>query len=100
MKTLIRNRVIALVTTLLIASGMPVVAEEQGFTLEDSIRSQIFQELKSNVESLYRNSQLVVADIDTSKASHIAANNGSRYFAPAGTSVDQQGKNKQVKNIN
>ena len=68
------NVVFALVTAAVIAISVPAKAEEAGFTLEDSIRNQIFVELKSNVENLYRSGSLVVPDIDTSVAARVASN--------------------------
>jgi hypothetical protein len=95
------NVILALVTTVLIATGAPAQAEENGFTLEDSIRSQIFTELKSNVENLYQSSQLLVPSIDTSKASRIAGNTFNGGFAlPISVNSNSLESDKAVENIN
>ena len=95
------NVILALVTTVLIATGTSAQAEENGFTLEDSIRSQIFTELKSNVENLYQSSQLLVPNIDTAKASRIAGNTSNGGFAlPISVNSNSLEPDKTVENIN
>jgi hypothetical protein len=96
---LMKNKVLALLTTLLIVSGTSLNAEELGFSLDDSIRKQVFQELKSNVESLYQDRQLLVPSIDTATSSRIAANN-SGFIFPVGTNAAQLDKDKKVESIN
>lgn len=95
------NIILALVTTVLIATGAPAQAEEIGFTLEDSIRSQIFTELKSNVENLYKSGQLLVPDVDTSTTSRIAGNSSnSGSVLPISVDNGSSGKDKIVESIN
>jgi hypothetical protein len=95
------NVILALVTTVLIATGVPAQAEENGFTLEDSIRSQIFTELKSNVENLYQSSQLLVPNIDTAKASRIAGNTSNSHLVlPISVNSDSLEPDNTVENIN
>ena len=95
------NVILALVTTVLIATGTPAQAEENGFTLEDSIRSQIFTELRSNVENLYQSSQLLVPNIDISKVSRVAGNNSNNGFVlPVSVNKNPSGKGETVESIN
>jgi hypothetical protein len=93
--------VLALVTAVVIAGSVPAQAEEKGFTLEDSIRNQIFLELKSNVENLYQNSRLLVPSIDTSHAARVASSStNSGFVLPNNNEGYVVVKNKVVENIN
>lgn len=61
----LNNRlVLALLAVLSTTVLIPVKANEAGMTLDDSIRQQIFLELKDNVEYLYRNSRQNVNRIE------------------------------------
>jgi hypothetical protein len=95
------NIILALATSFLIAVAVPAQAEEAGFTLEDSIRKQIFLELKSNVESLYQNNQLLVPSIDTSAAARLASNTDANGFVlPISINGNAVAKDNTVGNIN
>ena len=76
------NAVIAIIAAVVMAISVPANAEDKGFILEDSIREQIFMELKSNVRSLYQNANLIVPTVDTSIAARIASTskNGNRVL--------------------
>ena len=94
-----RNALVALVAAMVVAIHQPVKAEDSGFTLEDSIRHQIFQELKTNVNELYRNGRLIVPGVDTSVAARVAStNDNSTFISPANNKADR-GKDS-VGNIN
>lgn len=56
MKKLNRRVAAALLSLAAGAASAATVAQESGFVLEDSIRRQVFEELKNNVNSLYRHS--------------------------------------------
>jgi hypothetical protein len=95
------NVLVALVTAMVIATAisLPVKVEDKDFTLEDSIRHQIFQELKTNVNDLYRNGRLLVPGIDTSVAARVAsANDNSTFISPANNAADRE--KESIKNIN
>lgn len=95
------NAVLALVTAVVIAVSVPAKAEETGFTLEDSIRNQIFMELKANVQNLYQSGGLIVPSVDTSVAARIASTNASGEFAlPININGITPDKERAVKNIN
>lgn len=85
----------------LLAVSVPGMAEEAGFSVEDSIRQQIFMELKSNVRSLYRGDELLVPAIDTSNVSRVAhSRNGENPVIPT-AEVDNSGRDRTVTdNIN
>lgn len=93
------NTFIALVAAMVIAISQPVKAEDNGFTLEDSIRHQIFQELKTNVNDLYCKGRLLAPGIDTLIAAKVAStNNNSTFISPANNNAGR-GKDS-VENIN
>ncbi len=95
------NLILALISAAVLAISVPAKAEENGFTLEDSIRTQIFMELKSNVKSMYQNAQLLVPSVDTSIASSVASNNANSGFVlPASINNGTDTKDKAVENIN
>ena len=95
------NVVLALVTAVVIAGSVPAQAEETGFTLEDSIRNQIFLELKSNVETLYKSDRLLVPSVDTSYAARVASSNTNGGFVlPVTIESIAPGKNKTYETIN
>ena len=95
------NVVFALVVAAVIAISVPAKADEAGFTLEDSIRHQIFMELRANVQNLYHSGNLVVPGIDTSFASRVASNNsGSGYTLPINVNANETKEHKTVNNIN
>jgi hypothetical protein len=73
---------LALITALVIGTGAPVYAEGTGLTLEDSIRNQIFLELKDNVEHLYRNSREDVTRIEPTVTVHVVKRNIEAGFSP------------------
>ncbi|MFT5134420.1 MAG: hypothetical protein ACI9SC_002899 [Gammaproteobacteria bacterium] len=95
------NVVFAWLTALLIATSIPAQADETGFTLEDAIKHQIFVELKSNVEDLYRNGNLLVPGVDTSAAARVANGDVIGGFAlPISVNGNKVMKNRAVENIN
>ncbi len=73
--------VLALLTSVVISTSASAQAGESGFTLDDSIRTQIFLELKSNVESLYQSNRIYAADVETSTTTKIASGRDSIEFA-------------------
>jgi hypothetical protein len=96
-----KNLILVLVTTVLLASGVAAQAEENGFTLENSIRNEIFLELKSNVENLYQSNQWIVPEIDTRVASRIVSNrSNSGFVIPVNRSSEPITKDNAVENIN
>lgn len=95
------NVVLALVTAAVLATSVPAQAEEAGFTLEDSIRNQIFLELKANVQDLYRNGNLLLPSVDTSQAARVASNTANGGFVLPTTVGDNAAvKNSAVEKIN
>jgi hypothetical protein len=95
------NVVLALVTALAIATSVPAQADEAGFTLEDSIRNQIFLELKANVQELYQNSSLFSPSVDTSYAAKVASNTTNDGFVlPTNVGDNAAVKNSDVEKIN
>jgi hypothetical protein len=95
------NVVLVLVTTILIATGTPSFAEEKGFTLDESIRQQVFTELKSNIENAYQNGFLLIPEIDTSFASRLADNNSAAGFVlPTSSGGGSVQNDSSVENVN
>ena len=100
-KQLSANILAALILASSMIVGAPLKAEEAGFTLEDSIRTQIFMELKSNVKNLYLNSQRVVPSIDTSTAAKIAGRSQNIGFSlPINNAAGFGKEENSVENIN
>ena len=100
-KQLSANILAALILMSSMVVGAPLKAEEAGFTLEDSIRTQIFMELKSNVKNLYLNSQRVVPSIDTSVSARIAGRSQNIGFSlPINNSASYGKEENTVQNIN
>jgi hypothetical protein len=94
------NAVVSVLAALVIAVSVPAQADETDFTLEDSIRHQIFLELKSNVKDLYQTGNLLVPNVDTSVSAIVASSNAnSNYISPL-NSDEKTGKNEAVGNIN
>ena len=85
----------------LLAISQPGFAEEEGFFLENSIRQQIFLELKSNVHSLYRGLDLLVPEIDQAEVARIAhSQNGENLILPANASSNIEATKAVVEKIN
>lgn len=75
-----------LLAAALVGVSVAPAAEEAGFTMEDSIRQQIFTELKTNVHSLYRDNELLVPALDSSTAGKVAQERQGRdLLLPAQT---------------
>lgn len=54
MKTVTLKNILSLVVAGFVAlNSSQLVADEKGFTLDNAIKAQVFQELKHNVEHLY-----------------------------------------------
>ncbi len=95
------NAILVLVAAIVIATSVPAKAEETGFTLEDSIRNQIFLELKSNVQNLYRSGNLLVPGVEISVAERVAANDSNSGFTlPLSTNGSATRAERPVNNIN
>ena len=100
-KQLSANILAALILAASMIVAAPLQAEETGFTLEESIRSQIFMELKSNVKNLYLNSQRVVPSIDTSSAAKIAGRSQNVGFSlPINNAASYGKEENSIGNIN
>jgi len=96
-----KNPILVLVATVLLASGATTQADENGFTLENSIRNEIFLELKSNVESLYQSNQWIVPEVDTRVASRIVGNHSNSGFViPINRISEPITKDTAIENIN
>ncbi len=92
---------VALLTAIVNVTSTSASAEETGFTLEDSIKNQIFLELKANVENLYQNGSLPVPGIDTALAARVVSNDENREFVlPVNMDAGTVAKDKIVENIN
>ena len=85
----------------LVAVSQPSIAEEQGFFLENSIRQQIFLELKSNVHSLYRGLDLLVPEIDQAEVARIAHSpSGENLLLPVNAPSSIERNEVAVEKIN
>ena len=69
---------VTLLTAVVIVASLAASADETGFTLEGSIRQQVFTELKANVKDLYQNGILAVPDVDTSPTARVINNYANR----------------------
>ena len=95
------NVVLALVTAAILATSVPAQADDTGFTLEDSIRNEIFLELKANVQDLYQNSSLLVPSAATSHAARVASNTDTGGFIlPTNVGDNAAVKNNAVEKTN
>ncbi len=91
----------ALLGAALTFTSLTVNAEEAGFTLDESIRAQVFMELKSNVKSLYQHSYLIGPDTDTAASSGVIARTGNTGFTlPVNHKAVYGKEGKTAKNIN
>ena len=84
-----------------VAASQPGFAQDDGFVVEDSIRQQIFLELKSNVHSLYRGLDLLVPEIDQAEVARIAhSQNGENLILPVNASSNIEATKAVVEKIN
>ncbi|NKB38234.1 MAG: hypothetical protein GKR93_13905 [Gammaproteobacteria bacterium] len=91
----------ALLNLILAFTSLTANADDAGFTLDESIRKQVFLELTSNVKSLYRNSYLIVPDIDTATSARIAGRTDNIGFVlPLDQNAVYGKEEKKVDNIN
>ena len=81
MKNLNRQIFFALAASFLVGSANLVYAENAQ-TLEDSIRNQIFLELKENVEHLYQNSPKDLSDTQPTVTVNVVNQNIENGFSP------------------
>ena len=73
-----------LVTALFIGTSIPAQAKEPGFTFDDGIRYQVFQELKANIERLYQSNRLVAPATDLPVFERMARRNPNSVFSLPG----------------
>lgn len=97
----VRNLIMSAVIAASMALSSLAQAEESGFSFDDSIRHQVFVELKSNVETLFERSHLLVPAVDTSAASRIVSRKqSSGNVLPAGLGDNDVSDDDTVELIN
>ena len=93
----IQNKIAFALIAGLLSIAAPSQAEEAGFSMENSVRAQIFAELRANVQELYRNSHVLTRAADSRKDARVAVND-SDLALPAHSGTAR--KNRNANSIN